>query len=56
MKGSNFSYLVKQGVVSVWHNRMMSFASFCIMMVSLLLIGLSVLIAMDINIVIGSAE
>ena len=56
MKGSNFSYLVKQGVVSVWHNRMMSFASFCIMMVSLLLIGLSTLVAMDINIVIGSVE
>lgn len=56
MKGSNFSYLVKQGVVSVWHNRMMSFASFCIMMVSLLLIGLSTLVAMNINIVIGSVE
>jgi len=56
MKGSNFSYLVKQGIVSVWRNRMMSFASFCILMVSLLLIGLSTLIALDISIVIGNVE
>ena len=56
MKGSNFSYLVKQGVVAVWHNRLMSFASFCIIMVSLLLIGLSVLIGTDIGIVIGNIE
>lgn len=56
MRGSNFSYLVKQGVVSVWRNRMMSFASFCIIMVSLLLISLAALVAMDINVVIGSAE
>lgn len=56
MRGSNFSYLVKQGIVSVWHNRMMSFASFCIIMVSLLLISLAALVAADINVVIGSAE
>lgn len=56
MKTSNLSYLVKQGVVSVWHNRMMSFASFCIMMVSLLLLGLSTLVAIDINVVIGNIE
>ena len=56
MRGSNFSYLMKQGIVSVWHNRMMSFASFCIIMVSLLLISLSALVAMDISIVIEGAE
>ena len=56
MRGSNFSYLVKQGIVSVWHNRMMSFASFCIIMVSLLLISLAMLIAADLNVVIGNAE
>lgn len=56
MRGSNFSYLVKQGIVSVWHNRMMSFASFCIIMVSLLLISLAALMAADLNVVIGSAE
>jgi len=56
MRGSNFSYLVKQGVVSVWHNRVMSFASFCIMMVSLLLLGLTVLLSLNINIVITNIE
>ena len=56
MRGSNFSYLIKQGVVSVWRNRLMSFASFCIIMVSLLLISLAALLAADINVVIGSAE
>lgn len=56
MRGSNFSYLVKQGVVSVWRNRLMSFASFCIIMVSLLLISLAALVAADINVVIGTAE
>ena len=56
MKGSNFSYLMKQGVVSVWRNRMMSFASFCIIMVSLLLISLSLLVVADVNIVIDNAE
>ncbi|MCL2638340.1 MAG: permease-like cell division protein FtsX [Oscillospiraceae bacterium] len=56
MRSSNFSYLVKQGVVSVWHNRVMSFASFCILMVSLLLIGLAVLISIDIGIIIGNIE
>lgn len=56
MRGSNFSYLVKQGIVSVWRNRLMSFASFCIIMVSLLLISLAALIAADINVVIGNAE
>ena len=56
MRGSNFQYLVKKGIVSVWHNRMMSFASFCIIMVSLLLIGTTVLVGADIGIVIGNAE
>ena len=56
MRGSNFSYLIKQGVVSVWRNRLMSFASFCIIMVSLLLISLAALLAAAINVVIGSAE
>ena len=56
MKGSNFRYLVRQGVVSVWQNRLMSFASFCILMVSLLLIGLSVLVSIDMGIIIGNIE
>jgi cell division transport system permease protein len=56
MRSSNFSYLAKQGVVAVWQNRVMSFASFCILMVSLLLIGLTVLVSLDIGIIIGNIE
>lgn len=51
MRMSNFGYLVKRGVGSVFKNAMMSIASFCVLLVSLLLIGLSVLIALDINII-----
>lgn len=56
MKTNNFTYLVKQGVVSVWYNRMMSIASFCILMVSLLLITLATLIMADVGVVIGNIE
>ncbi|MDR0821173.1 MAG: ABC transporter permease [Oscillospiraceae bacterium] len=56
MRGTNFSYLVKQGVSSVWKNSLTSFASFCILTVSLLLIGLSLLFSYDIAKAIGSVE
>ncbi|MDR1753645.1 MAG: ABC transporter permease [Eubacterium sp.] len=56
MKWNNMTYLVRQGITSIWHNRMMSFASFCIIMVSLLLFGLSGLVAYDFNTVIGNIE
>ena len=53
---SNFSYLVKRGVGSVVRTTMMSVASFFVLLVSLLLIGLSVLVAMDINVVMTNIE
>ena len=56
MRMSNFSYLVKRGVGSVFRNTMMSVASFFVLLVSLLLIGLSVLVAMDINVVMTNIE
>ncbi|GHU59522.1 cell division protein [Clostridia bacterium] len=56
MKTSNFTYLVKRGIQSVWYNRMMSFACFCIIMVSLLIIGLSVLLGANVNIILRSIE
>ena len=43
MKASGIKYLVEQGVDNVWKNRMMAFASFCVLLVSLLLVGISVL-------------
>ncbi len=56
MKMSNFSYLVKRGVGSVFRNAMMSFASFCVLMVSLFLISLSGLIAVDIGVIFSNIE
>ena len=41
MKVSGLKYLAKQGVENIWKNRMMSFASFCVLLVSLLLVGVA---------------
>ncbi|MBR6872965.1 MAG: permease-like cell division protein FtsX [Ruminococcus sp.] len=56
MKISSMRYLVHQGFKGIWKNRMMSFASFCIMLVSLLMVGISVLLAININRIIGGIE
>ena len=49
MRLSSFNYLMKQGFSSIWKNGMLSFASFCIMMVSLLMVGMSALTSININ-------
>lgn len=56
MRMSNFSYLVKRGVSSVFRNAMMSFASFCVLLVSLFLVSLSTLVAMDISVILSNIE
>jgi cell division transport system permease protein len=56
MRSSNFSYLIKQGFTSVWRNRLMSFASFCIMVVSLLIITCFVLLAINANSIMSGIE
>lgn len=56
MRMSNFGYLVKRGVGSVFKNAMMSLASFCVLLVSLLMVGLSVLVAVDIGVVLSNIE
>lgn len=56
MKLSGVKYLVGQGVENIWKNRMMAFASFCVLLVSLLLVGMSVLFYMNINSMIGGVE
>ena len=56
MKINSFRYLVSQGIKSIWTNRMMSFASFCIMLVSLLMVGVSVLMSINLNRIIGGIE
>lgn len=56
MRTSNVSYLVKKGITSVWKNLVMSFASFSILLVSLLQISIAVLVMMNINIIMGNIE
>ena len=49
MKLSGVRYLTRQGFDNVWKNRMMAFASFCVLLVSLLLVGLSILFYINIQ-------
>lgn len=56
MKLSSVKYLLGQGIRNVWTNRVMSFASFCILMVSLLLVGFSILFTANINRFISGIE
>lgn len=56
MKISGVNYLVKQGIDNVWKNRTMAFASFCVLLVSLLLVGISVLAYFNVNSIIGGIE
>lgn len=56
MKVSSARYLVGQGMKSIWRNRMMSFASFCIILVSLLMVGVSVLATINLNRIISGIE
>lgn len=56
MKLSSFRYLIHQGVKGIWTNRMMTFASFCILLVSLLMVGIASLTAINLTRVIGGIE
>lgn len=56
MKISSMKYLLGQGIKNVWTNRIMSFASFCVLLVSLLLVGFFVLFTANINRFIGGIE
>ncbi|MCI1269188.1 MAG: permease-like cell division protein FtsX [Ruminococcus sp.] len=53
MKLSGVKYLVDQGVENVWKNKMMAFATFCVLLISLLLVGASVIFYFNINSMIG---
>ena len=56
MRTSNVTYLVKKGISSIWKNFQMSFASFCILMVSLLLVSCAVLLMMNVNKIMSNIE
>jgi len=53
MKLSGVKYLFDQGVENVWKNKMMAFATFCVLLISLLLVGVSVLFYINIDSIIG---
>jgi cell division transport system permease protein len=54
MKISGVQYLVGQGIENIWKNRMMSFASFCVLLVSILMVGIASLFYINISSMIGS--
>lgn len=56
MRLNSFKYLCGQGVKSLWFNRVNSFASLCIVTVSLVMVGISVLVSANITKMIGSIE
>ncbi|MCD8006005.1 MAG: permease-like cell division protein FtsX [Oscillospiraceae bacterium] len=56
MRPNSVKYLVGQGFRGIWYNRINSFASLCIITISLLMVGISVLLAININEMIGAIE
>ncbi len=49
MKLSGFKYLANQGVENIWKNKMMTFATFCVLLISLLLVGIAGLFYINLN-------
>ncbi len=56
MKGSNFGYLVKEGVRSLWVNRLMSAAAVGVLVACLILVGGAGLFAVNVNSVVQYVE
>lgn len=56
MKLNSFAYLIREGMGNIRKNKVMVFASFCVMMVSLLLVGFSVLFTINVNLIVGNIE
>lgn len=49
MKLSGLKYLTNQGIENIWKNKMMAFATFCVLLISLLLVGCSGLFYINMN-------
>lgn len=56
MRPSSTAYLFKQGLRNIWNNRIMSAASFCILTVSLLIVGFTAIFTVNINSFISDIE
>ena len=53
---SRIPYYIKEGVSSIFRHRLMSFASVCIIFVFLILMGAFILLALNINALVGDLE
>lgn len=53
MKLSGIKYLADQGVENIWKNKMMAFATFCVLLISLMLVGVSALFYINIDSIIN---
>ena len=49
MKLSGVKYLANQGVENIWKNKMMAFATFCVLLISLLLVGMAGLFYVNVH-------
>lgn len=49
MKLSGIKYLADQGVENIWKNKMMAFATFCVLLISLLLVGTASLLYINMD-------
>lgn len=49
MKLSGIKYLTDQGIENIWKNKMMAFATFCVLLISLMLVGMSVLFYINVD-------
>ena len=56
MKLGSIRYLTKEGVKNIWANRLMSLASIGVLVACMVIIGLAVLIAENVNVAIGNLE
>lgn len=49
MKLSGIKYLTDQGFENIWKNKMMAFATFCVVLISLVLVGVAALFYINLN-------
>jgi cell division transport system permease protein len=56
VRPSSINFLIKRGISNIKHNRVMSLASFCVLTVSMLLIGFTFLFLLNLNVMIGNVE
>ena len=49
MKISGIKYLTNQGFENIWKNKMMAFATFCVVLISLILVGMAALFYVNLN-------